>query len=89
MNPLGKNRDMETRTIYPYSSFTEDTQRTDKIITIARAETKASPKNSVSIKLNRHTNANNIMEIRDSFLARKDNIVIFIIQDGQSYDDDS
>jgi len=29
------------------------------------------------------------MEICDSLLAWKDNIVIFIIQDGQSYDDDS
>jgi len=34
-------------------------------------------------------NKNNIIEIRDSLYARKDDIVIFIIQDGEPYDDGS
>jgi hypothetical protein len=34
-------------------------------------------------------NANNIIEIRDSFFARKDNIIIFVIQNAEPCDDGS
>jgi len=79
------NSDMEIRTIDPYFSFIESPQETD-------AQNNSESENedeSVSEELNLDkteqtydSNINNIAEIRNSLLQRKDNIVILVTQDG-------
>jgi len=86
------NSDMETQIIGPYSSFTESILKEpiNKIIAIVRAKTKALPKNrDDKIEQAHDINANNIIKIRDSLLARRDNILIFLTQDGEPRDDGS
>jgi len=78
---------MKIRIIDRRFSFIEGPKEIYKIIAVAKAKTKGVefPRNPISIKLNRHSNTSNIVEIHDSLLARKNNntynttiIVIFI-----------
>jgi len=83
---------MKIRTIDLRFSLTEDPQ---EINTLKNSDSDSEDE-SVFKKLNLDkikqacdSNKNNIIEIRDSLFARKDDIVIFVIQDGQPYDDGS
>jgi len=64
----------------PSSSFSENPQEGNKHINNdSESENESVSEDPIFDKINRHFNTNNIVEIRDSLLARKDNIVIFVI----------
>jgi len=71
---------METRTIdITYSSFIESPQGTNKKNNSDSEKKKALQRNPISIKLKIYDfNTNNIIEIYDSLLARKDIYVLYI-----------
>jgi len=78
---------MEIRTIDLYSSFTEGLH---EIYIKNNSDSRSEDESFRDTQLDKieqayNPNANNIVEIRDSLLARKDDIVIFISQDGEPW----
>jgi len=70
---------METRAIDPYFSFTEGPQETDtQNNSHSESEDESVSEESNLDKTEQAYDPNNIVEIRDSLLARKDNIVIYL-----------
>jgi uncharacterized Zn ribbon protein len=74
------------------SSFSENPQKGNKHINSdSENEDESVSEELIFHKLNQayDFNTNNILEIRDSLLVRKDNIIIFVTQDGEPCDDSS
>jgi hypothetical protein len=76
----------------PTSSFSENLQEGNKRINgDSETEDESVSEEPIFDKVNQayDFNTNNVVEIRDSPLVRKDNIVIFVTQDAETCDDDS
>jgi len=73
----------------PSSSFSENHPEGDKHINSdSESEDESVSEDPIFDKINQayDFNTNNIVEIRDSFLPRKDNFVIYVTQDGEPCD---